>query len=678
MTETTTNSVELGWEPSSSASSYEIYQYFGSSSVNQYVRVATLDGDEKAYTVSGLKSGGTYEYVICSLDAAGQRSVYSAPITAVTLPGDGQSPAIQQSPQDANARPGTTASFQVGAQPAPNTSVLSYSWYESAKGGSVWKQVGSNSSTLTLSQVDTKMDGNRYRCVVSQVIGGQQVLVYSNVATLHVGQGATTTTLTMTRNSGKAGCSVETKDTETVTVPKTREITVGGNTVSYVEHTATDVNSQATTIYRTSDGTYYVLTNVTLNSDGKTGTADAAVPLSQKPSEFKAADESVNIPEGVTPDSLTGTEQGVFTIPAGSAASGTQAGDYYVYTAEITETGTEGETTTVTRTVYALKSAPTTYYTLSQQIDGEGDSVKTTYTMTPVTPSGTPQSVMVAGTLIVKGENGIGEVVASIPADPGTDTYTTYEVYNGGTDSSTKVYRADGVYYLLTFDTTETNKVTARTALTVETYDTLQSADGTYQGITPGQAATEEVTKDIIVLEPQSGDPVTLTASVEETNGSEKPGGTVTFRITNTDTGTSKNQTVELLNGTATLTWTPDAPGVCSITASYNGNSSFLTSTSAAGTYYAIANGGTEFTSLVLRPDKTSVEYGDIVNLKLYEAKTEGGNVTEKESTAAGVAYTVRWKNPDYQPGTGGSQEYLEESVSSPWTANKVPCAGRP
>lgn len=79
MTETTTNSVELGWEPSSSASSYEIYQYFGSSSVNQYVRVATLDGDEKAYTVSGLKSGGTYEYVICSLDAAGQRSVYSAP-----------------------------------------------------------------------------------------------------------------------------------------------------------------------------------------------------------------------------------------------------------------------------------------------------------------------------------------------------------------------------------------------------------------------------------------------------------------------------------------------------------------------------------------------------------------------------------------------------------------------
>ena len=618
--------------------------------------MATLDGDEKAYTVSGLKSGGTYEYVICSLDAAGQRSVYSAHITAVTLPGDGQSPAIQQSPQDANVRPGATASFQVGAQPAPNTSVLSYSWYESAKGGSVWKQVGSNSSTLTLSQVDTKMDGNRYRCVVSQVIGGQQVLVYSNVATLHVGQGATTTTLTMTRNSGKAGYSVETTTKEPVTVPKTREITVGGNTVSYVEHTATDVNSQATTIYRTSDGTYYVLTNVTLNSDGKTGTADAAVPLSQKPSEFKAADESVNIPEGVTPDSLTGTEQGVFTIPAGSAASGTQAGDYYVYTAEITETGTEGETTTVTRTVYALKSAPTTYYTLSQQITGAGESVKTTYTMTAVTQTiSNVQPVMVAGTLTIDG--------------------TAYDVYEA---NGTKVYYANETYYLSTkIDGNDPSVTGDLAALTVETYDTLQSADGTYQGITPGQAATEEVTKDIIVLEPQSGDPVTLTASVEETNGSEKPGGTVTFRITNTDTGTSKNQTVELLNGTATLTWTPDAPGVCSITASYNGNSSFLTSTSAAGTYYAIANGGTEFTSLVLRPDKTSVEYGDIVNLKLYEAKTAGGTVTETESAAAGVAYTVRWKNPDYQPGTGGSQEYLEESVSSPWTANKVPCAGR-
>lgn len=675
VTETTTDSVKLGWEESTSASSYEIYQYFKDSSVNQYVRVATLDGDVTEYTVNGLKSGGTYEYVICSLDAAGQRSVYSAPITAVTLPGDGQSPAINQSPQDANVRPGANASFRVDAQPAAGSSGLTYTWYESAKGGSVWKQVGDSSSTLTLPQVDTKMDGSRYRCVVSQTIGGQQVLVYSDVATLHVGQGATTTTLTMDKNSGKAGYSVETKDTETVIVPKTREITVDGNTTSYVEYAATGGTPAVDKIYRASDGTYYVLEGL----DETAGTATKAVQLSQKPSEFKA-DEGVDIPEGVTPGSLTGSEQGVFTIPAGSAASGTREGDYYVYTAEITETGTDGETTTVTRTVYAKESTnPTTYYTLSQQITGESDNVKTTYTMTAVTQTiSNVQPVMVAGTLIVKGENGIGDVVASIPTDPGTDTYTTYEVYNGGTDGSTKVYRADGVYYLLTFDETETNKVTARAALTVETYDTLQSADGTtYTGITPDEAVTEEVTKEIIVLEPKNGDPVTLTASVAEANGSEKPTGTVTFRITNTDTGTSKNQTVTLSGGKAELNWTPDAAGVYSITASYNGDSSFLTSTSAIGTYYAIADGGNEFTSLVLRPDKTSVEYGDKVILTLYEAKTGAdGTVTETVSNAANVKYTVRVENPNYdssQPESETNKKYLEETISPTWAANKVP-----
>ncbi len=118
------------------------------------------------------------------------------------------------------------------------------------------------------------------------------------------------------------------------------------------------------------------------------------------------------------------------------------------------------------------------------------------------------------------------------------------------------------------------------------------------------------------------GDPVTFTATVSAvTPGAGTPSGTVTFYDGTTSIGTGT------LNGTGTATLnisTLDASSH-SITATYGGDTNFLTSTTATATTQAVAAMGTT-TTLAIAPT-TSAEFGQSVTLTATVAQASGTNI---------------------------------------------------
>lgn len=166
---------------------------------------------------------------------------------------------------------------------------LTYSWQKRAADSTVWENIGGSSSTLTLKNVTKDMDGNRYRCVVSEVHNGRRAYSYSEARMLTVDKAdsqVTVSALNESKNTGSADYSISETIKENVNVIATATVTtpetVGADggikeenvTETYQIYENKNVQSGENTaqpeyIYRSqSDDSYYILEDLTDGSEG--------------------------------------------------------------------------------------------------------------------------------------------------------------------------------------------------------------------------------------------------------------------------------------------------------------------------------------------------------------------------------------------------------------------------
>jgi extracellular elastinolytic metalloproteinase len=129
-------------------------------------------------------------------------------------------PTITGQPVDVTVTVGANASFTVTPTPAVNGAYLFYKWQVSTNGGATWTDLSPavTTATLTLTGVAQSMNGNKYRCIITQGCAVSN----SNAATLTVNPAAGFTFGTPTNAS--VNCN-STPATMTTTVPL---VSVGG------------------------------------------------------------------------------------------------------------------------------------------------------------------------------------------------------------------------------------------------------------------------------------------------------------------------------------------------------------------------------------------------------------------------------------------------------------------
>jgi hypothetical protein len=243
--------------------------------------------------------------------------------------------------------------------------------------------------------------------------------------------------------------------------------------------------------------------------------------------------------------------------------------------------GTYSSTQTVT--ISTATPSATIYYTT----DGSTPTTSSAVYSGPITVSvaETLQAIAVAPGYSNSTAGSAAYTISSVAATPaftpagGTYTSTQMVTISTMTPSATIYYTSNGstpttgsaVYSgLITISASETIRAIAvsagysNSAVGSATY-TITSAGATTTGLTasPNPVAT--------------GQTLSLTATVQGA-GSTTPGGTVSFLSGSTPLGTAPVNS----SGVATLTITTLAVGAYSITAQYSGNTSFLSSTSAA------------------------------------------------------------------------------------------------
>ena len=399
----TKDSVTLSWEHGARKPlQYEVYQYFEDSVADDgYSLIATLDGDETSFTYENLKADSDYTFAIRSIgvDENGDRcaSQYSSLVTGTTLK-DGAAPTIHSISGDVRVCPGDDASFTVDATPSEGVETgLTYSWQEREAGSTAWKNIGGSKSTLTLDAVKKEMDGNRYRCVVSEVHNGSRAYAYSEACLLTVDKADSQVEVTALhdgKNTGSADYSVEKTvkeevdviKTATVTTPKTVDTAgetkeenvtetyqiyenenakAGGEEISGKDAGTSGKNTgnsrkdaaQPEYIYRAqSDGSYYLFENLKDGQEESGQTADRRILLSQRDDYFAWDKEGKNVVEGLSPDRLTGTKQQIYEYdgpdPEESTedtADKTRLSDENENTENDTDTGVEDDGDSVTK-----------------------------------------------------------------------------------------------------------------------------------------------------------------------------------------------------------------------------------------------------------------------------------------------------------------------------------------
>lgn len=146
------------------------------------------------------------------------------------------------------------------------------------------------------------------------------------------------------------------------------------------------------------------------------------------------------------------------------------------------------------------------------------------------------------------------------------------------------------------------------------------------------------------VQESKAGEQVTLSATVENTtegSSTQKPTGTVTFKIVNTTGDGGAMIDVEVgANGTATTTWTPTTSGIYVVTAIYSGSDTFKESQSDSYTINVVTPGEKK---LVVSGE--NMTYGDTQELKatLFDGKSASGSTTNVSATdvSSNATYAV-------------------------------------
>lgn len=190
VTDCTEKSVSLAWDDDENPSAYEIYRKQG----DRYFLLKKLDGSATSYTDASCDPNTEYIYKIrcCKpVDNVLLYSSYSDELSGYTNPNaDSGSPVFTEQPENADVRSGATAVFSVTVKPGDGQDV-SYQWQSYS--GSGWEDItGAEDASYSVSGVAEAQSGNKYHCVVTQMVNNQFFSIVSTSASIQVGKGATT------------------------------------------------------------------------------------------------------------------------------------------------------------------------------------------------------------------------------------------------------------------------------------------------------------------------------------------------------------------------------------------------------------------------------------------------------------------------------------------------------
>lgn len=665
-----TDSVTLTWEAGfSSAEKYEIYRYLDSNNTYNYVATVmgnAVDSEGKyTYEITGLTPGMSYSYSLRSV-GGGKYSAYTEPLTVVTASQGGDLPNILQHPMDQSLRPGGRASFAVSAT-SGGGHTLTFQWQTRKAGQIAWENIRSaNDRTLTIDNAEEKLNGNQYRCQVSQLSNSSEtpVFVYSKPATLTVGKADSQTTVEV---SGVGGTADYMKDEEgTAVITKTYAVTIDGATHSYYAY-----GTDNTYYYCLDDGEYYRLTGL---SEGAADASGVVATTATGRTKLENLSGALVQTVGSATKLIARTDKLRSTVQATKTFDGVV---YNVFTAQgvaVTVRDNESDTfSESTLTLYQKKNdtTDTAFYveigTYNAGTEGLDMSLKAvtkaerpteeTGTLTNLTYFDTPKPVWSDTQYETEGEDENAYTILTF-GDGTPKIYKKADAYYTRTEGSAPTYNP-----LTLLSTTETGGVTTTPLGTVGDDGTI-SNQFDHSSDSEAERATIPTTKQELA----PGQSVTLTAEVTEQD-SGTPTGKVVFQIVNTTTGSEQKVEETLSNGTATATWKPTAAGVYQITATYQGNGDTRPSTSQPVTYYAYVN-----------PDTTngyrlnlaeSLPYGEGITPSLVQWKEDGGKITETDQNIGAVTYTAHAPYQGNDPDQADADGYCKEAVPG-WTRGSI------
>lgn len=689
----TQDSITLTWDHGARRPvTYEIYQYFEDNvGDNGYSLVATVDGNEKTFTYDGLKPGNSYSLALRSVgaDENGEKTMseYSALVTGTTLQ-EGSELSVDSITEEVNVCPGDTAVFEVEATPSQGAmNGLSYSWQVQEEDSATWENVQSGNSRLILNNVTEEMDGNRYRCIVSEIQNGERYYVYSKVGVLHVGKADSSVsvatyhdydnTAKKKTNTGSAdyvlaedGTPTEVNVIKTISV--TTQETVGKDGTSQNESVTANYQVFENTLYQAesvyteaadanqieqniyyceNDNAYYAL----IGLDENAGTADKRVLLTKLEDYFATDEAGTTVISDLRPEDLQGAQEVYTTSTKGADGQETEGERYHTWQVvqyiEDTVEDEEGNKDTVTR------EEP--LFLLYTKISDTGET-PTYYRLVNDTMeewNGTDGN----GTEITFGENsgyGLLQVYASEPTKEEING-VSYDVWTDRTDNTAgneiTIYQdADGKYYqkvpdgdkekmqqiyLITGNLTGTEKGEGETVVTY-------IANPSEEPVT----VTEEYTP--VTYTEEDGQTVTLEARVSynrnEGETAKSVAGQVTFLIVNNRTGEVTTLSGEANeDGVVSVSWTPKTAGYYTITATFGGNDVLHTS-SASTEYYATDGPDASVGYVLTKKQAGDVIYGDSFGLELKKAEVEDGMVVLGEpGNNVSVDYSVQYVDLD-------------------------------
>ena len=651
----TTDSVTLRWSSGiRAASQYRVYRVLDTG----YVLVGAVQPGETTCTLTGLKPGETYTYVVRGVDytPAGEavESVDSAPITvrtqseasnvAITLHGASLAGSTLQS---------NGVKSTVSAQVTGTSGSISYQWQlleadmagvrngwldvSTLAGKTIGKVTGAKSGTLTMENIDKSLGGSALRCVVTVTsTAGDVDTYYSPIVWLDLSGLDTTTKLSVTGTDVTGSGSVAdpyvgTPDYELLEAGisvgiKLVPATIEQDGITYtVYQDATDpenpvyvgVYDQVDTENDTISRAYYA---VTRNTDG---TFTLGGPLRLNDDQYLDDSGTYAVPEGF--DGMRSLYEDV----AGEDGNTVRYEKRYVVAADAG---------LVTLTEYWYNTSNGRYYTRTVT----GESV--TFTLADPQPDKTVDAdgneTATNADLRLAYYDNSGTVILSADGEDGFDHYEVYTAAENGYTMSGSFYRLPGTL-LFSGETEYADSAKLETVI-----------------------VEKEVSYTSFTTTPVDGTELTLSADVTLSGSGEKPGAQVTFTITNTDTG-AVTQIAAGADGTAT--WTAPRYGLYRIVATAAATGS--TKSSSAVCYY-YADDPTNNYRLVVRQGSeqvTNIGYnGNAVTLELeeraYDSQTQSDAWVRLDSGVQFKVNDTAFDGSSYTPNAAGS--YLFSAVA--------------
>ena len=610
VTDITDNSVKLEWSPvTRPAEEYLIYLYNESAPIGmEYTLVGKVNGSKREFIHTGLNENTIYQYALVAKEG-NMSSAYSTLVTVSTT-SMGYSPVIVKNPSNVSVSAGDTAVFTINALPSAGAGYgISYQWQE--KDGVKWNPIqGSNSSKLTLYNVTKDMDGNKYRCIVSQWHDGVFAYTYSDAAELIVGKAESNVNLNIYNssdtaiNTGTANYVVPIESTVNVKVPRKINVIIsGGEPEEYTEYQEIDTENY---IYLGSGG-YYQFPDLS-GSDIDGYIAGSKTKLTVPDKYFSTTDLLLDDPSSGKIDFDYYTMQAgkplIKTVKAGDADI-----NYIVYTAQKTDNST------VVDQVY--RDSEGTYYSSVDSPDG------------PVEFNGEGYTYKIKLTT-----DEADEIITTETIDEKTyDIFTDNDgnrIY-GLNDDVDEIYN----YYYY-------NSEPTLTPIYLIVPYLFEGTDINSNNLTQVMVNGTEIVTSYVT---ESGDEVTIKAHIGTGSTGKIISGTVIFQIINNKTGSVTSKISDLdADGIATIKWIPSSTGNYTITAIYSGSESLKGSSSSIDFYAVDPNTPSSFYLL----DAQDAVYGDTVTINILKATTaEENTTTEVIDAGSGISAAYKVINTD-------------------------------